>query len=62
MVLGYDSESDWTILKVTMPKNQANNTSSLDFLENHPYMFPILRYILEGFPNESKTHLELHFI
>ena len=40
-------ESDWTIFKVTMPKNKETNTSFLDFLENHPYMFPILRYILK---------------
>ena len=49
MVLGYDSESDWATLEVSMPKNKTININSLflRFLENHPYMFPILRYILE---------------
>jgi len=38
-------ESDWTILEVSMPKNKIINPFER-FLENHPYMFPILRKIL----------------
>ena len=42
----YDgSESDWVTLKVTMPKNKLMNPFER-FLENHPYMFPLLRQLL----------------
>jgi outer membrane protein assembly factor BamB len=42
-------ESDWTIFKVTMPKNKEDNVNPffLRFLENHPYLFPIMKHILE---------------
>jgi outer membrane protein assembly factor BamB len=40
------AESDWTTLKVTMPKNKAISTPFFSILENHPNMFPILRHIL----------------
>ena len=40
----YDYESDWATLKVTMPKNKIINPFAR-FLENHPYMFPLLRQI-----------------
>ena len=40
-------ESDWGYLEVTMPKNKAINIPFLQFLGNHPYMFPILRYLME---------------
>ena len=38
--------SERTILEVSMPKNKAINTPFLNFLEQHPYLFPILRSIL----------------
>ena len=41
----YDYESDWATLKVTMPKNKIINPFER-FLENHPRMFPLLRYIV----------------
>ena len=41
----YDAESDWGTLEVTMPKNKIINPFER-FLENHPYMFPILRQLL----------------
>ena len=41
-------ESDWSYLEVTMPKNQqTHNTWFLQFLQNHPRMFPMLRNLLE---------------
>jgi hypothetical protein len=42
-------ESDWTIFKVTMPKNKETNVNPffLRFLENHPHLFPILRKIFD---------------
>ena len=33
-------------LSVSMPKNKVINTPFLSFLENHPYIFPILRLLL----------------
>jgi len=44
-------ESNWATLEVSMPKNKATDINSLllRFLENHPYMFPILRHSLELF-------------
>ena len=47
----YDSESDWATLKVSMPKNKPYvNTPFLQLLENllqnHPYVFPVLKYLL----------------
>ena len=43
----YGAESDWAILEVTVPKNKPYiNTPFLRFLENHPRMFPILRFLL----------------
>jgi len=42
-----DEESDWSELSVSMPKNKPYiNTPLLDFLENHPSIFPILRQLL----------------
>jgi outer membrane protein assembly factor BamB len=41
-VLG--EESDWATLEVSMPKNKIINPFER-FLEDHPYMFPILRKI-----------------
>jgi outer membrane protein assembly factor BamB len=42
----YDgSESNWGTLKVSMPKNKIINPFER-FLENHPHMFPLLRYLM----------------
>jgi len=40
-----DFESDWAALGISMPKNKIINPFER-FLENHPYMFPILRRLL----------------
>ena len=43
----YGAESDWATLEVSMPKNKPYiNTPFLNFLENHPHMFPLLRQLL----------------
>jgi len=39
----YGAESDWGTLEISMPKNKAIN---MQFLQNHPNLLPILRYIL----------------
>jgi hypothetical protein len=40
-------ESPWSEpLSISMPKNKAINTPFLNFLENHPHMFPLLRQLL----------------
>jgi len=40
-------ESDWSDpLAFSTPKNKAINIPFLQFLENHPYMFPLLRQLL----------------
>ena len=48
----YDVESDWSILEVNMLKNKAINTSFLQFLQyfiqDHPYLFPILQNIIQS--------------
>ena len=43
---GFGGESDWATLEVSMPKNKAINTPFINFLENHPNLFPILRQLL----------------
>jgi len=41
------TETDWSTLEVSMPKNKSYiNTLFLDFLENHPHLFPLLRQLL----------------
>jgi len=40
-------ESGWTSFEVKMPKNKAINIPFLYFLENHLYMFPLLRQLLD---------------
>ena len=41
------AESIWSDpLTVTMPRNKVINTPFLNFLENHPNLFPILRHML----------------
>ena len=44
----YDAESVWSDpLSVTMPRNRLlTNSLPLQFLQNHPHMFSMLRYIL----------------
>ncbi|GAH14983.1 unnamed protein product, partial [marine sediment metagenome] len=43
----YGLESDWAEpLSVSMPRNRAIKTPFLKFIENHPYLFPLLRQIL----------------
>jgi len=41
----YGLESDWATLEVSMPKNKIINPFER-FLENHPYMFPLIRQLL----------------
>jgi len=43
----YDAESDWTTLRVTMPKNRAMNTPFINFLQKYPNLFPILQMLLQ---------------
>jgi len=38
-------ESDWATLEVSMPKNKIINPFER-FLDNHPYMFPLIRQLL----------------
>ena len=43
----HQAESDWAYLEVNMPMNQqSQNWWFLQFLQNHPRMFPILRQLL----------------
>jgi len=42
----YDAESNWAELGVSMPKDRAINTPFKWFLQNHPNLFPVLRYLL----------------
>ena len=39
-------ESNWATLEVAMPKNQPYNTPFLNFLDQHPRLFPILRHLM----------------
>ena len=41
--------NDYELIQVSLstPKNKAINTPFINFLENHPYMFPILRQLLK---------------
>ena len=45
----HNAESEWSDpLVVSMPKNKPyTNTPFLQFLENHPHLFPLLRQLLE---------------
>jgi len=45
----YGAESEWSDpLEISMPKNKPYiNSPFLQFLENHPHMFPLLRQLLE---------------
>jgi hypothetical protein len=42
----WDAESDWATLRVSMPRNKPINIPLINFLENHPHMFPLLRQLL----------------
>jgi hypothetical protein len=42
-----NAESDWTTLTVTIPKNKLINSLLFRFLENHPIIFTILKWIQE---------------
>jgi len=43
----YGAESNWTTLEVSMPKNKPYiKTPFLNFLEQHPHLFPLLRQLL----------------
>jgi outer membrane protein assembly factor BamB len=42
----FGEESNWGYLEVIMPKNKIINPFER-FLENHPYMFPLLRQLME---------------
>ena len=48
MVVNIDNGSDYEIIPVslTTPKNKAINTPFLQFMENHPHLFPLLRQLL----------------
>jgi hypothetical protein len=43
----YGNESDWGTLTVTMPSSAAINRPFLSFLQKHPYLFPIVRVLLQ---------------
>lgn len=44
----YNAESNWTTLEVSMTKNKVFNINSffIRFFENHPSIFPIIRYLI----------------
>jgi hypothetical protein len=42
----YNAESDWTILEVKVPRVISINNLFLQFLQNHPHMFQILRHLM----------------
>jgi hypothetical protein len=45
-VLG--KESDWSDpLSINMPRNKVINTPFLNYLQNHPNLFPILQKIIQ---------------
>jgi hypothetical protein len=42
----YGIRSDWALLKTSMPRSKSYINSFLEFLDNHPDLFPLLRQIL----------------
>ena len=42
----FGGESDWATLEVSMPKSSTMFTPFFSILENHPHLFPILRYLM----------------
>jgi hypothetical protein len=47
-VVNQNNPDDYEIIQVSLstPKNKAINTPFLNFLENHPHLFPLLRQLL----------------
>jgi hypothetical protein len=45
----FGSESDWGTLTVTIPRDKVLNRPILQFLQNHPNMFPLLQRLLQHF-------------
>jgi len=43
----YGAESDWTQLEITTPKMISISCLFQQFLKNHPYAFPIIRFLLK---------------
>lgn len=41
------AESSWSEHSVTIPRNKAINKPFLNFLDNHPNIFPLLRLMLQ---------------
>ena len=41
------SESGWATLEITMPKKKVTQMPFLNFLEQYPNMFPILRILIQ---------------
>jgi len=48
-IVNSEDSGDFVIIPVSLstPKNKAINTPFLNFLENHPHLFPLLRHLLE---------------
>ena len=42
----YDAIGDWGTFQVTMPRNKAINTPLLQYLQNHPNLFSLIRQLL----------------
>ena len=42
----FDAESEWTYSQINVTKNKELNNPLLRFLQFHPNMFPIIRYLL----------------
>jgi len=42
----WDSESEWAIFEISIPKQKIVDRPFFQFLKNHVSMFPIIRYIL----------------
>ena len=43
----YGAESDWATFTVTIPRNKAINRLFLNWLQNHPNLFPLLQKMLQ---------------
>jgi PKD repeat protein len=43
----YNDESPWGELEVTMPRDKVIDTPFLNWLQNHPNMFPLLQLLLQ---------------
>jgi hypothetical protein len=49
----YGADSDWATLSVTMPRSKTVNMPFLNFLEQHPNLFPILQKIVQRLKLQS---------